>query len=96
MEKNKGAIIAIIVFIAFIFIVGIAMENKMDDVVNSIKKASNNSSSEFRIISSTENKDLEPVIQAYARKNDIDLDIEYAGTIDIMDRLNNNEEYDAV
>ena len=69
MEKNKGAIIAIIVFIAFIFIVGIATENKMDDVVNSIKKASNSSSSEFRIISSTENKDLEPIIQEYARKD---------------------------
>lgn len=96
MEKNKGAIIAIIVFIAFIFIVGIAMEGKMDDVVNSIKNASNNSSKEFKIISSTENKDLEPVIQEYAKKNDIDLKIEYAGTIDIMDRLNNNEQFDAV
>ncbi len=96
MEKNKGAIIAIIVFIAFIFIVGIATENKMDDVVNSIKNASYYSSSDFRIISSTENKDLEPIIQEYARKNDIDLDIEYAGTIDIMDRLNNNEQFDAV
>ena len=58
MEKNKGALIAVVVFIAFIFVIGIAAENKMDDVVNSIKKASNYTSSEFRIISSTENKKI--------------------------------------
>lgn len=50
----------------------------------------------FKIIASTENKDIENILQNYANKNNIDLEIDYAGTIEIMDKLNQGEEYDAV
>lgn len=50
----------------------------------------------FKIISSSENQDLEETILDFASKNDIDVNIEYAGTLDIMEKLNNDEEYDAV
>ena len=50
----------------------------------------------FSIISSSENKDLEDTIMDIAKKNDIDLAIEYAGTLDIMEKLNSGEKYDAV
>ncbi len=50
----------------------------------------------FKIISSSENEDLEEVILDFATKSNLDIDIEYAGTLDIMEKLNNGEEYDAV
>ena len=50
----------------------------------------------FKIIASTENKDLETALQSYAKQNKIDIQIDYAGTIEIMDKLNSGEYYDAV
>lgn len=50
----------------------------------------------FRIISSSENKNLEDILVKYAKKENIDLQMEYAGTIEIMDKLNSGEKYDAV
>ena len=94
MKKNKNAIIAILIFVAFIFIIGVNLQEDLEQGIKSIRL--NSSSNEFKIISSTENKDLEDIIQKYAQENDIDLSIDYAGTIDIMDKLNSNEEYDAV
>ena len=56
----------------------------------------NNSDNTFKIISSTENKDIEEIVQNYAKKNNINVSIDYAGTIEIMSKLNNGEKYDAV
>ncbi len=50
----------------------------------------------FKILSSTENKDLENIVMDFAAENDISVNIEYDGTIDIMNRLNNGEKFDAV
>ena len=50
----------------------------------------------LKIISSSENQDLENVIKEYAIKNDLNIDIDYAGTIEIMEKLNSGEKYDAV
>ena len=50
----------------------------------------------LKLISSTENKDLESILLKYAEENSIDLEIEYAGTIEIMQKLNQGEYYDAV
>ena len=97
MKNQKGITLVrtIVIIIAILIIagIGIAAQEEIEDGINSIIS---DDSSEFKIISSTENKDLENVIQNYARKNDIDLSIEYAGTIDIMDRLNSGEKFDAV
>ena len=97
MKNQKGITIVntVVIIIVIIFIIGIGI-SVQDEVESGIKNIVSNNSSEFRIISSTENKDLEPIIQNFARQNNIDLDVEYAGTIDIMDRLNSNETYDAV
>ena len=97
MKNQRGitvvATVVIIFVILFIIGIGISIQDEIEDGIRSI---GTNNSSDFRIISSTENKDLEPIIQNFARKNNIELDVEYAGTIDIMDKLNNNEKYDAV
>lgn len=50
----------------------------------------------LRLLMSSENKDIEPILQEYALKNDVTLDIDYAGTIEIMDKLNAKEDYDAI
>lgn len=89
-EKNNkifGAIAFIIILIVFL------ISNKTG---NKIKKEVSYKTNEFKIISSSENKDLENVLTNYAKQNDLDINIEYAGTIDIMDRLNSGEKYDAV
>ena len=101
-KKNKGGLITAIVVIMFIVLIGIAMENETDNsglgntssIGTNSKDKSNDTS--FRIISSSENKDLENVMQNFARKNNINLIIDYAGTIDIMEKLNKKEKYDAV
>ena len=66
------------------------MKNSISDGVDSWQ------SSKFRIISSSENKDLEPIILQYARSQNLDVSIDYAGTIEIMEKLNSGEKYDAV
>ena len=97
MKNQKGITLVrtIVIIIAILIIagIGIAAQEEIEDGINSFIS---NDSSEFKIISSTENKDLEPVIRKYARNNNIDLDIEYAGTIDIMDKINGGEKFDAV
>ena len=97
MKNQKGITLVrtIVIIIAILIIagIGIAAQEEIEDGINSFIS---NDSSEFKIISSTENKDLEPVIRKYARDNNIDLDIEYAGTIDIMDKINGGEKFDAV
>ena len=95
MNKNKKMLIAIVLFIAFLFIIliGPGIEKNIELYLKGLQYGIDEP---FRIISSTENKDLEDTIQKYAKKNDIDLTIEYAGTIDIMDKLNSGEKYDAV
>lgn len=50
----------------------------------------------FRIISSSENEDMESIVTEYAAAHGIDVSFEYAGTLDIMEKLNSGEEYDAV
>ena len=97
MKNQKGITLVrtIVIIIAILIIagIGIAAQEEIEEGINSFIS---NDSSEFKIISSTENKDLEPVIRKYARNNNIDLDIEYAGTIDIMDKINGGEKFDAV
>ena len=97
MKNQRGitVVATVVIIIAIFFIIGIGI-SVQNEVESGIRKITSYNSGEFKIISSTENKDLEPIIQNYARKNDIDLDIEYAGTIDIMDRLNSGEKFDAV
>ena len=42
-------------------------------------------------------QDLEQIVQEYAKtKKKYNIDIEYAGTIEIMEKINNKEKYDAV
>ena len=96
-QNRKKTIIAIVIFIAFIIIInlGSTLENDIKWHIDSSNLGIRESTT-FKIISSSENKDLEEFIKDYATRNGIDLSIDYAGTIDIMDKLNSGEKYDAV
>lgn len=50
----------------------------------------------IRIISSTDNQDLERILVRYGEDNGINVFVDYAGTLEIMEKLNAGEEYDAV
>lgn len=94
MKKKKSNYIIALVVIYFVLVY---FFNVISDHVN-IKNIGINKTSDktFKIISSTENKDIEETLKKYAKENQIDLQIDYAGTIEIMDKLNNGENYDAV
>lgn len=50
----------------------------------------------FKMIISSENEDLGELLQNFANEKNVNLDIEYAGTLDIMESLNSGQSYDAV
>ncbi len=50
----------------------------------------------FNLITTPENKVLEDAIKKYLSKNNIDLNIVYADNLEIVDKLNSGEKYDAV
>ncbi len=89
MEKKayKIFVLIAIVIIVLLIIISASVGNIVNDVIN--KK-------NFKIISSYDNKDLEDIIEDYADKNNIDVDIEYAGTLEIMEKLNSGEKFDSI
>ena len=84
---NKGVVIFLII-LAVIFL-GI-VSSKDNELTNSIPNRKDGS---FNIIVSNENKDLENIITKYAKSKNYKINIEYAGTLDIMDKINDNPTY---
>ncbi|MBQ7410788.1 MAG: VWA domain-containing protein [Clostridia bacterium] len=97
MEKNK---IKYIIFIAVVLIItylfNVAYDQIQSDLADLTDLEYETTENSLKIISSSENQDLENIIKTYARENDIEIEIEYAGTLEIMEKLNSGEEYDAV
>lgn len=50
----------------------------------------------FNILSSEENKDVENVIMDFAKSSGYKVNIDYAGTLEIMEKLNDSQKYDAI
>ena len=97
MEKKKNSNFPTIFLTILVVLIAFYMgSNSKDNTNTKTNTKTASSSKEFRIISSTENKDLEDLLLNYAKSNNIELYIDYAGTIDIMDKLNGGEKYDAV
>ena len=98
MKKTKAKVwIAIIIFA--LIMLSLVAEALGDNIL--VNEAKNNIMDIFtkktlNIIASQENEDLEEVIQNYAKTKNYDINIEYAGTLDVMEKLNSGENYDAV
>lgn len=82
--------VSVFVLVVFFAIGNIATYNK--DAQNS--KGAN--AETFHIIASSENQDLEEMVREYAKQKKYKIEIDYAGTLDIMQMLNENSKYDAV
>ena len=89
MNKKSvyGFALFVLSIIGFVFVMCVALFNVSEDLNRQT----------IRIISSTDNKDLEPILDRYAAQNNIDILVDYAGTLEIMENLNEkNNNYDAV
>ena len=94
MEKNKlsfGKIfgIFIVIYIIFAMFNTKIEQNKDNEEVAYSDKV-------FSLITTPENKVLEDTINKFARKKAIDISITYADNLDIVDKLNSGEKYDAI
>ena len=101
MKRNAALSAMLLIFIGMMIALLVLTEsNKVEDYVNKIESSATsegeNVERSLRIISSTENKDLEPIIKESETKHEMNIEIEYAGTLEMMDLLNNGADYDAV
>lgn len=97
MNKNtKIAMFIMAIFLACMIYIADGLTNLNDYKEDKIQDNVNQNSNTLKIISSSENEDLEKNLKKFAYSQNIDLDIEYAGTLEIMEKLNNGEYYDAV
>ncbi len=84
------------IFIGFIIIYVIfAMFNTKVDRSREEKEITYNDKV-FSLITTPENKVLEETITKFARKNAYEINITYADNLDIVDKLNSGEKYDAI
>ena len=90
------AIFIVVMFMFFIILANSDTENGSIKNMNMLSSTNLKSNNTFKLISSTENKDIENELKKFAKNEGINLEIDYAGTIDIMQKLNKGEEYDAV
>lgn len=97
MDNKAKKFIYIVLLISFFIsmILGTAIDKNKSTNKISDKKI-DNSYKTFNIIASSENKDLEEIVKKYATEKGYNIEIEYAGTLDIMQKLNSGEKYDAV
>lgn len=98
MKKTKVTVWIVIIIFAFIILPSVVSSLKGNNLINNSKKNITDifTRKTFNIIASQENEDLEEVIQNYAKTKKYNINIEYAGTLDVMEKLNNGEQYDAV
>lgn len=93
MKNNKSKTIMIIIILLLAYGVISAINDSLSDHSKGYEPYSDKV---FKIISSSENEVFDKEILKFAEKENIDLNIEYADTLDIVDRLNNGDKFDAV
>ena len=94
MEKNKFSF-GKLLGIALVVYIGFAIFNNTFKKISGDKKEVY-SDSVFSIITTFENKELEDLLNKFARKNSSQINITYADNLEIVDRLNAGEKYDAI
>lgn len=97
MRKNKLGfgkifIIAIIIYMMYAIFNTVIAELNSNNRNNTVTY----NDKVFSLITTPENKVLENIINKHARKMAIDINITYADNLDIVDKLNSGEKYDAV
>ena len=95
-KKNKNFTIYYIVLVLMLlfFVVLPPAYNEVTKIFSNKSDVVLYKSNELNIISSSENKDIEDIIFSYANSKGYKVNIDYAGTLDITDKLNQGEKYD--
>ena len=97
--KNNSKTFAIMFAVIFIIIIAIVtmLYSKVDQIIEQNTPIQTANNKTFKIISSQENKVLEPIVKEFAVSKGYDVTFDYAGTLDIIQDLNeNSKEYDAM
>lgn len=97
MKHSRGliALILSVCMLAALALPGCGSENSSGGDSNVTTLGSG--SKVLRIVSGSENKELEPIMKEYAEKNHIRIELTYKGSVDIMNILGQEEvPYDAV
>ena len=98
MNNSKKTSPTTIIFIALVafFVLFFMFKPSNNKTKNNVNNNQTATSKTFRIISSQENQNLEEIVNNYASKKGYDVEFDYAGSIEIMQKLNKGEKYDAV
>ena len=99
LRSNKGvsAFTVVVTVIIFLILAWITLSDNSDyQQLPNNKQTAGLSNTNFNILISAENKDLESIILKYAKSKNYKLNIDYADTIEIMGKINNGEKYDAI
>ena len=90
------SLIGTVLLIGYVILLN-AEDMGLVDEIGYNKGLYNSYGTNFRILSSSENKDFEKEFTTFAERNNINLDIEYAGNLEIIEILNDkSQDYDAV
>ncbi len=92
MNKQKKPNLFVIIVLIFVGILIIKSFNSDDE--NDYFSFNNNN--DFSIIASSENKILDKTIKSFGKANNISIKTTYTDTLDVIDRLNSGEKYDAI
>ncbi len=96
MNKNKFSFGKIFLIILIGYIGLVIISNKLSSLTGNDTDEVTYNDKVFSLITTPENKVLEEFINKFARKSAIDINITYADNLDIVDRLNSGEKYDAI
>ena len=96
-KSKKSGSFSFIKLIVILWVISFIFSNLSSFLEKNFSNTSKRRNSDtLYIISSSENKPLDSYIRDFAKKEKINVEIEYADTLDIISRLNSGEEYDAV
>ena len=100
-RKSKLNFWTLLIGFAIIYFGASLLNSLMSDIKGLFKENSNDGSytyndSTFSLITTPENKVLEDTIKTFMKKNSTDIEIIYADNLDIVDKLNSGEKYDAI
>ena len=102
MEKKNNVSVVLGIIAAIIIVFGICIPSIFRENIKQVgdefsKKVDRLfEDNTFYILSSSENEDLDEVVMDYANSKGYEIYIDHAGTLDIMQKLNSGEKYDAV
>ena len=99
-KKNKSDSngVSVVIFFIFLYIGLNFIISYMSDISYKNETKSENYYDEkvFSIITTPDNKAIEETIMEYADKNDIEMKIDYADNLEIVNILNSGQKYDAI